>query len=121
MIAFYIKSFLIIPLEVQMIVRKNADVAVQYYSNPIHPALKISAAVEDNVEGTEDQEEDVESKHRGERTEVSSLGDEQPTTEYFHSQEDVQQNLQDQDHQESSRQGTVFIFIPVLIVSQSGN
>ena len=37
-----------------MIVRKNADVAVHYYSNPIDPTLQISAAVEDNVEDTKD-------------------------------------------------------------------
>ena len=65
-----------------MIIRENTDIAVQYNSNPIHPALHIPAAVEDNVEDTEDGEEDVECIYGVERREVSSLGDEHPTTEY---------------------------------------
>ena len=101
-----------------MIVRKNADVAVHYYSNPIDTALQISALVEDNVEDTKDWEEDVECIYRGVGTELSFLGDEQPTTEYGHSEEDAQQNLQYQNDHESSRQGSVFIFIPVLIMGQ---
>ena len=101
-----------------MIVRKNADVAVHYYSNPIDTALQISALVEDNVEDTKDWEEDVECIYRGVGTELSFLGDEQPTTEYCHSQEDAQHNLQYQNDHESSRQGSVFIFIPVLIMGQ---
>ena len=116
MIAFKVESFLVISLEVQMIVGENADVAVHYYSYPIHPAPQISAAVEDNVEETEDQEEDVEGVNGGERTEVSSLGDEHPATEYFNSEKDVKQNLQYQNHQESSRQGAVFIFVSRLII-----
>ena len=65
MIVFNPDSFPVISLKVELIVRQNARIAIHDYTNPVQATFKISTSIEDNVEETKYEEEDIESNDSG--------------------------------------------------------